>query len=340
MGRVRRVAKILRRAGTKVELGTSEELGIPRGFVGGMHETEGGILNPGKLTRVVRRALLESSARVFEQTKITDVVRTDGRVVLSTPGGQVRAGRVVFATNAFAGEWDITPRHLSVPLWVIEVETAPIDPDRLMELGWTSRSALVTQHNIMENYRLTSRNTIVFGVRRIERGKDFPLPMSEKSPDPALVDELAGAFAHRFPSLADVRVARSWGGWIATTPSWLPVAGQIDGDVFYSVACNGHGLAQAPYVGTLIADLLVDGVRPADLDVLWADKPRFPRPFMMSPLGLRRPGPSTASTTWSTGVAGTLARERSGLRHPRERAARRPRNAASPTPPMRAQPLT
>lgn len=287
LGRVRRVAKILHRAGTKVELGTREELGIPRGFLGGMREVAGGIMNPGKFTRGVRRGLLASSARVFEQTKVTDVARDGGQVVLSTPRGKVRADKAVLATNAFSGEWTITPKHLSVPLWVIEAETEPIDPARLKALGWTSRAGLITQHNIMENYRLTPRDTIVFGVRRVERGTRFPLPATEKRPDPRLVRELADAFATRFPSLADVAVDRAWGGWIAITSSWLPVAGRIGGNVFYSIACNGHGLAQAPYVGSLLADLVVDGERPEDLDVLWAEKPRFPRPLMMSPLGLR-----------------------------------------------------
>ncbi|WP_225804453.1 FAD-binding oxidoreductase [Streptomyces sp. NK15101] len=285
MGRVRRVAKILRRAGGHVELGTSEELGIPRGFLGGMREVIGGMMNPGKFTLGVRRALLSSSAQVFERTKVTDVTRDGGQVVLTTPRGKVRANRVVLATNAFAGEWDITPRRLSVPIWVIEVETEPIDPARLAAMGWTSRSGLVTQHAIMENYRLTSRGTIVFGVRRLERGTTYPLP--RKKPDPALVEELAGAFATRFPALADVAVERAWGGWIAITSSWLPLAGQIDDNVFYSVACNGHGLAQAPYVGSLIADLIVDGERHEDLEALWAKKPKFPRPMMMGPLGLR-----------------------------------------------------
>lgn len=285
MGRCRRVAKILRGAGGHVELGTSEELGIPRGFLGGMREVIGGIMNPGKFTLGVRQALLSSSARVYEHTKVTDVARDGGQVVLTTPHGEVRANQVVLATNAFAGEWDITPKRLSVPIWVIEVETEPIDPDRLAAMGWTSRSGIVTQHNIMENYRLTSRNTIVFGVRRLERGMTYPLP--PKTPDPALVEELAEAFATRFPALADVAVDRAWGGWIAITSSWLPLAGQIDDNVFYSIACNGHGLAQAPYVGSLIADLIVDGERHEDLKTVWMKEPTFPRPMMMSPLGLR-----------------------------------------------------
>ena len=285
MGRVRRVAKIVTRAGGHVEVGTAAELGIPRSFVGGMREVVGGRMNPGRFSLGMRQVLLDSSARVFEQTKVTDVTREAGRVVLTTPQGRVRADRVVMATNAFAGEWNITPKHLSVPIYVIEVETEPIAPDRLAALGWTSGMGLVTQHAIMENYRLTPRNTIVFGVRRLERGTSYPLP--EKVPDPGLVEELAGAFATRFPSLADVKVQRAWGGWIAITSSWLPVAGQVSDDIYYSIACNGHGLAQAPYVGTLIADAIVDGHRHEDLETLWQDKPKFPAPMMMGRLGLR-----------------------------------------------------
>lgn len=285
MGRVRRVARIVTRAGGHVEVGTAAELGIPRGFVGGMREAIGGRMNPGKFSLGMRRVLLDSAARVFEQTKVTDVVRDAGQVVLSTPGGRVRADHVVLATNAFAGEWDITPRHLSVPIYIVEVETEPIDPARIEALGWTSGMGLVTQHAIMENYRLTPRGTIVFGVRRLERGTSYPLPA--KVPDPGLVEELAGAFARRFPSLADVAVERAWGGWIAITSSWLPLAGRIGDNVHYSIACNGHGLAQAPYVGTLIADAIVDGERHPDLETLWQEKPRFPRPMMMGRTGLR-----------------------------------------------------
>lgn len=285
MGRVRRVAKIITRAGGRVEVGTAAELGIPRGFVGGMREVVGGRMNPGEFSLGMRQVLLDSAARVFEQTNVTDVARTGARVLITTPRGRVHADKVVLATNAFAGEWDITPKHLSVPIYVIEVETEPIDPARIAALGWTSGMGLVTQHAIMENYRLTPRNTIVFGVRRLERGTTYPLP--EKAPDPGLVEELAGAFATRFPSLADVKVQRAWGGWIAITSSWLPLAGQIGDDVYYSIACNGHGLAQAPYVGTLIADAIVDGRRHEDLETLWQEKPKFPPPMMMGRLGLR-----------------------------------------------------
>jgi glycine/D-amino acid oxidase-like deaminating enzyme len=205
--------------------------------------------------------------------------------VISTAQGEVRVNKVVLATNAYSGEWDITPKRLSIPAWIIEVETEPIAGERIAARGWSSRSGVVTQHQIMENYRLTERNTIVFGVRRLERGRPYPLPV--KAPDPGLVKELASAFATRFPSLADVKVARAWRGWIAITSSWLSIAGQIEDNIFYMLACNGHGLAQAPCVGSLIADLIVDGKRHENLEGIWKSKPKFPPFMMMGRLGLR-----------------------------------------------------
>ncbi|GAA3168309.1 hypothetical protein GCM10017688_15880 [Streptomyces ramulosus] len=52
---------------------------------------------------------------------------------------------------------------------------------------------------------------------------------------------MPGAVGARKP---DVAIERAWGGWIAMTPSWLPVAGEATRHVSYLIACNGHGLAQ------------------------------------------------------------------------------------------------
>jgi glycine/D-amino acid oxidase-like deaminating enzyme len=297
MLRVKACARILKKAGGRGQVGTAEELGIPRAFVGGMREGVGGMLNPGKLCRGLRAALIASSARVYEQSKVTDVRREGAKVVITTPGGTVIANKVVLSTNAYAGEWDITPKRLSIPAWIIEAETEPIDPERIEELGWTSRTGVLSQHQIMEHFRVTERGTIVMGVRRLERGTSYPLP-KDKAPDPGLVRELADAFHTRFPSLADVKVDQAWGGWIAITSSWVSLAGTIDDNIYYSICCNGHGLAQAPYIGSLIADAIVDGTRHEDLASIWINEPKFPPFLMMGRAGLR--------TAWAVDRIGDL----------------------------------
>jgi glycine/D-amino acid oxidase-like deaminating enzyme len=287
MLRVKTCATILKDSGGRGHVGTAEELGLPRAFVGGMKESAGGMLNPGKLSRGLRAAVIASPAKVYEQSYVTDLKRReDGKVVITTPGGTVIANKVVLSTNAYSGEWDIIPERLSIPAYLIEAETEPIDPKRIEALGWTSRTGTISQHQIMEHFRVTERGTIVIGVRRIERGTSYPLP-KDKTPDLGLVKELEDAFHARFPSLSDIKVAQAWGGWIAITSSWVSLTGKLADNIWYSCCCNGHGLAQAPYIGSLIADSIVDGIMHDDLKGIWLDEPKFPPFFMMSPAGMR-----------------------------------------------------
>lgn len=287
MLRVRTQAAILRAFGGGGTVGSREELGLPAGFVGGMRESIGGMLNPGKLARGVRRALLASSAKVFERTRVSDVRRTGGIVEITTPRGTVRAGKVLLATSVYGGEWDITPKNLATPLYVIEIESEPIAPERLAALDWTSRSGIITQHQLMTHYRLTERNTIVCGVRKAQRGQTYPLP--DRVPDPGVVRDMGKDLADRFPSLSDVAIERAWGGWIGISPDWLSVAGQVGDNVFYAMACNGHGLCQVPYVTHQLADYIVDGEMPEDLAGIWSDASKYSpsMSLLMQPFVLR-----------------------------------------------------
>lgn len=287
MLRVRTQAAILRAFGGQGKVGDNEELGIPAGFVGGMREGIGGMLNPGKLARGVRRALLASSAKVFEQSRVDDVHRSGDTVEITTPRGTLRANKVVLATNAYGGEWDISPKNLSTPLYVIEIETEPIEPGRLAELEWTSKSGIITQHQLMTHYRLTERNTIVCGVRRAQRGGSYPLP--DRVPDPSLVQEMGEDLSNRFPALSDVAIERAWGGWIGFSPDWLSIAGQVGDNVYYSMACNGHGLCQVPYVGRQLADFIIDGEMSEDLAGIWSNSTSYPATMsqLLNPIVLR-----------------------------------------------------
>ncbi|MFM9373010.1 NAD(P)/FAD-dependent oxidoreductase [Streptomyces sp. Da 82-17] len=270
--RAKKKAEIFQKAGVSVEFGDGRDLGLPDAFLGGMLEPVGGVMDPGKFALGLRKALLASQVKVFEQTPVKTVEPTSVGVVVAAPGGHVRAEKVVLATNAYSRELAIAPKRLAAPVWVSMVETGPIPSDRLDATGWTSRSGLATQHGIMESYRPTRRNTIVTGVRQLQAARGA---VGARKPDPSVVSDITDGFRSRFPGLRDIAIKRAWGGWIAMTPSWLPVAGEATKNVSYLIACNGHGLAQAPYLGTLLADRLVDGRSPDDLDTVWRQRPRF-----------------------------------------------------------------
>ena len=275
------IARILADAGGEVEFGERRELGLPDVFLGGVRERAGGVLNPGKFARGLRQALRGTGARVFERTRVQAIEARPGGVALSAPGGRVRAERVLLATNAYTRDLPSTPRRMVVPLWVTLAETEPIAPERLDATGWVSRAGIYTQHVMLESYRTTTRGTIVFGSRVAQPPRG---PLGARQPDAAVVAEIVRGFHERFPSLRDVAAQRAWGGWIAMTPSWLPVAGEVTGHVHYAVGYNGHGLAQAPYLGTLVADRLAGDEPHEDLRAVWRERPRFgPAPLFTGP---------------------------------------------------------
>lgn len=210
MRKAQRDAQALLAAGADLKFGDQRELGLPDTFLGGMLTPAGGTMNPGLFTLGLRAALLGSGVRVFEQSPVQSVQDVGSGAMVITPLGRIRAKKVVLANNAWAPELAITPQRLSRPVWVNMIETASVDRDRILATGWTSRAGLATKHNVMESYHLTPADTIAVGVRQLRIGKN---PVVERISDPTVVADLTDAFRARFPSLRDVAVTKTWGGW-------------------------------------------------------------------------------------------------------------------------------
>ncbi|MER6073969.1 FAD-binding oxidoreductase [Streptomyces sp. NPDC001817] len=271
------------RPGRRSVVGDATQLGIPPTFPGGIHIKVGGILNPGQLALGVREVVRTSAVRVFEQSPVTGVVDTGDSVRIELPGGRIRARQAILTTNAFTNELPIAPRNVSTPVWVTAVETEPVSAEMLDAAGWTSRTPMTTNHFVMQSFRPTNRGTIVYSTRCLQTARR---PRADRMPDQAVVDDLVRGFRERFPTLTDVAPARAWGGWIGLTPSNMAVVGRATRRVYYSMACNGHGLPQAPYLGTLLADHLVEKGMHDDLATVWRESRRF-APGIVNPVTLR-----------------------------------------------------
>jgi glycine/D-amino acid oxidase-like deaminating enzyme len=277
--KARRNAEIMAAAGSSAEFVEGPDAGLPDGFLGGMREGIGGTLDPGRYVLGLRDAVLRSGARTFERTGVRNVADRGTEVIVDTDDGRVHARQALLTTNAYGKDLAITPRRLLSPVWTSLVETEPVAPERLDAVGWTSRAPIVTAHMILESYRVTPRNTVVFGTRRLETTKG---PLAMRAPSRPVVEDLVKGFRERFPGLRDVAPQRAWGGWIGMSSTWLPVAGQASPNVLYSLACNGHGFAQAQYVGHLLAGRLAGESVAEDLETIWHSG-RFSPNFVSQP---------------------------------------------------------
>jgi len=250
--------------------------GLPSAFLRGFLEPRGGVLNPARYLRGLRRAALDAGALLFENSPVVRV-EPARRPVVVTESGRVVARAVVHATNA-------TSRPLGVRgpdvarIRVQLFRTEPLSDEQLAALPWSERQGVYTAHEILESYRLTADNRIVGGSKFIRYrygGGELP------DTDAGICQRLEAVFRRRFPGLADVRIADHWGGPIAFSLDFLPQVGRAGPhrNVLYSVGYCGHGVAHASYAGHMMADLLLERDGPGR--ALWSRRsvPLPPEPL-------------------------------------------------------------
>ncbi len=270
--RLRRAAEVANEVGAAVRFLEPQEMrarGLPPAFLCGAHEEAGGTLDPGKLVLGLRRAALAAGVRIHEGTRVTELVR-GAKPEIRAARGTVRAEHVVIATNAWTREIG-SPGERIVPLYVTLFETEPLSEAQLAALGgWRGREGLYTTHEILESYRLTAQRTIVGGSKAVRYV--YGARPDRGGPDERIQTTIIRAFRDRFPELADLEVARFWGGWIAMTINFLPSIGRLgdEGSLWHALGYNGHGVALATAVG----DILADGLLGRDSE--WARV--FPKP--------------------------------------------------------------
>jgi glycine/D-amino acid oxidase-like deaminating enzyme len=226
--------------------------GLPPAFTFGVLEGCGGHLNPGKYVLGLRAAALKAGVRIHEKSPVTGIDEGP-QVRVRTAAGSVSAGQMVFATNAF------TPVTLGrfgnrvCPVRVSLFRTAPLNAAQKARMGWAGSEGIYTAHEILESYRPTADDRIVGGSKMVNYAWGGGLPPAEQPETFALLES---AFRDRFPMLDDVPVECFWGGWIGMTLDFLPMCGVTGkhNNLYYGLAYNGHGIAQASYMGRLLAD--------------------------------------------------------------------------------------
>ena len=254
--RLRRATAAAREIGARVrfiEPGEMRERGIPKAFLCGALEEAGGTLHTGKLVLSLRKAALEAGIRIFEQTRVQRVKR-DAPIRLITDRGDVLADRVVMASNAWTPEIG-EPGHRLFPFNVTLFETEALTDDQINAIGgWPGREGIYTAHESLVSYRLTAQRTLIGGSRHVRYffgGK----PGAHGGVDDASMMANLNEFRDRFPALDDLGFAHAWSGWIGMTMNFLPIIGESPRQpgLYYGVAYNGHGVAQALKVGELLA---------------------------------------------------------------------------------------
>jgi len=271
------LAASLEAAGHRVELldaaQTQARVASPT-YEGGLLEPDAtAMVEPARLAWGLRAACQGLGVRVHEGTPVTAVERDGAAMRVRTPAGEVRAGRVVLATNAFPPLLRRL-RLMTVPVYDYVLMTEPLSPAQRESVGWAGREGVGDASNMFHYYRLTRDDRNLHpttslaplatprGPRILWGGYDAVYHYASRI-DPRLEQAggthalLARQFFETFPQLEGLRFSHRWAGVIDTCTRFAAFYGTAyDGRVAYALGFTGLGVAATRFGADVVLDLL------------------------------------------------------------------------------------
>lgn len=260
---VRHMAAIQAAEGLPVEVLEPDALrdlapAIDAGAVRAAKWTPGdGTLNPFRLVYRSLEAAMTLGARVVTGVRVEELLVDGGRVTgVRTSHGDVAAGSVLLATNAWTPALVPWVRHAVTPIREHILVTEPVD----LALGHGYET-----NQCNEYWRqMRTGEVLIGGYAVADEGMGIGSYSTTVRPQvPPLLARLLGQV---HPALRDVRVVRAWTGLLDFAALEIPLAGPLctaDGTVvpggYLACGLTGHGLPYAPILGLLLAELIADG---------------------------------------------------------------------------------
>jgi glycine/D-amino acid oxidase-like deaminating enzyme len=216
-------------------------------FRRGVFFPDGATVQPARLVRMLRRAVVDARAELHEHSR---VVRLRGGVA-ETARGRVRAPEIVVAVNAAAAGWRPVARHVTnFGSYVVLTEPAP---ERLAELGWTGGEAVVDGRMFLHYFRTTEDGRVLMGSGSGPIGFGGRID-GRFSHDRATTARAERGLRRLLPGLGDVRVERAWGGPVDVSADHLPFFGTVPGSrIHYGLGYSGHGVGPCWLGGQILA---------------------------------------------------------------------------------------
>jgi glycine/D-amino acid oxidase-like deaminating enzyme len=244
-------------------------------FVGGAWwEPNCGIVNPAKLAWSWRDAIATQGVEIYERTPVNTVEPADGGSLLTTPGGRVRARKVVFATNAWSHQF-VQIERKQTPVWTYIVMTEPLTDTQHEAIRWQGREGVEDFRDFVHYYRLTADNRIVWGGRDVGLSLDGTMDHDRNE---AVFESLRQDLRLTFPALADIRFTHAWGGPVSAPLDLFPMIGRAGTpDNIFVLGCVGHGVSLTHLHGQTVRDLVLE--RDTDLTrVFFVNRKAVPWP--------------------------------------------------------------
>jgi glycine/D-amino acid oxidase-like deaminating enzyme len=207
--------------------------------------------------------------RIHESTSMDGFARSGAGVEVKTPGGSIRAGRVLLATSAFK----VPVRQIRsrvIPVYDYVLVTEPLSRAQWDSLGWQNHQGMSDCSNQFHYYRPIDGGPDAAtadspGGRLLWGGYDAIYNFGGRVEESAYQRDqsfagLAQRFFTAFPQLEGLRFSHRWGGAIDTCSRFFAFYGTaMGGRVGWAVGHTGLGVGASRFSANLALDVL-DGV--------------------------------------------------------------------------------
>jgi glycine/D-amino acid oxidase-like deaminating enzyme len=252
-------AELARGFGHEVELldapAMRAEVGSPT-YLGGLWDRTGSaVVHPGRLAAGLRDAALAAGVRIHERTPALGMDRSGAAMDVRTPGGTVRARKVLLGTSAYPPLL-ARVRQFIVPVYDYVLVTEPLTAEQKAAIGWERRQSMEDAGNQFHYYRLTADDRILWGGYDAVYRRGGPVGPQYDEHDPTFA-ALSQHFFTTFPQLEGLRFTHRWGGAIDTCSRFSVFFGTAHrGRVAYATGYTGLGVAATRFGARVGLDLL------------------------------------------------------------------------------------
>jgi len=226
---------------------------------GGVYSPHCAAIHPARLVRGLADAVERRGVTIYEGTPVRNISRAGplgGANRLDTPGGRVRAGVVVRATEGYTAQLPGGRRQV-VPLYSLMVATEPLPEATLEAIGAGSGVTFTDGRHLIIYGQRTADGRLAFG------GRGAPYHFNSGIEDsfervPVVHDALRATLGELFPDLRDVRITHTWGGPLGVHRDWHPSV-EFDRATGRASAGGyvGDGVSTTNLAGRTLADLII-----------------------------------------------------------------------------------
>jgi gamma-glutamylputrescine oxidase len=241
-------------------------------YHGGALDMGGGHVNPLELVLGLTRLAVGAGARIFEQSKVTEIVEGDPAVV-RTADAQITAHFVVLGCNGYLGNLQQSVAQRVMPINNFIVSTKPMDPVQQEDII-RNNHAVADSKFVVNYFRFSDDHRLLFGGTE-SYGYRFPKDIAGSVRRP---------LAEIFPQLKDVEIDHAWGGTLGITMNRMPHYARIGGNILTMSGFSGAGVALGTLSGQIAAEAIAGQAERFDIMASVPTMPFPGGPRLRSPL--------------------------------------------------------